>query len=140
MQAQGLVVTPDTLRIAENAVLILPLHGALDRAREAARGEARIGTTGRGIGPAYEDKVARRAIRACDLAEPETLSAKLDELLLHHNTLLRGWVRRLSRKPRCWMGCSRWRRACCRSSSRYGSGWTCCGRPANASCSKGRRR
>jgi adenylosuccinate synthase len=90
VQAQGLVVTPDTLRIAENAALILPLHGALDRAREAARGEAKIGTTGRGIGPAYEDKVARRAIRACDLAEPKTLSAKLDELLLHHNTLLRG--------------------------------------------------
>ncbi len=90
VQAQGLIVTPETLRIAENAALILPLHGALDRAREAARGEHKIGTTGRGIGPAYEDKVARRAIRACDLAEPETLSAKLDELLLHHNTLLRG--------------------------------------------------
>ena len=90
MQSQGLSVTPEKLRIAENAPLILPLHGALDRAREAARGEAKIGTTGRGIGPAYEDKVARRAIRACDLAEPETLSNKLDELLLHHNTLLRG--------------------------------------------------
>jgi adenylosuccinate synthase len=90
VRAQGLTVTPDTLRIAENAPLILPLHGALDRAREVARGAAKIGTTGRGIGPAYEDKVARRAIRACDLAEPETLSAKLDELLLHHNTLLRG--------------------------------------------------
>ena len=90
VQAQGLSVTPEKLRIAENAPLILPLHGALDRAREAARGAAKIGTTGRGIGPAYEDKVARRAIRACDLAEPETLSAKLDELLLHHNTLLRG--------------------------------------------------
>jgi adenylosuccinate synthase len=90
LRAQGLVITPDTLRIAENAPLILPLHGALDRAREAARGEAKIGTTGRGIGPAYEDKVARRAIRACDLAEPDTLSTKLDELLLHHNTLLRG--------------------------------------------------
>ena len=90
VQAQGLKVTPETLRIAENATLILPLHGAIDRAREAARGDSKIGTTGRGIGPAYEDKVARRAIRACDLAEPETLSAKLDELLLHHNTLLRG--------------------------------------------------
>ena len=90
LTAQGLVITPETLRIAENAPLILPLHGALDRAREAARGEHKIGTTGRGIGPAYEDKVARRAIRVCDLAEPETLSAKLDELLLHHNTLLRG--------------------------------------------------
>jgi adenylosuccinate synthase len=90
LTAQGLVITPETLRIAENAPLILPLHGALDRAREAARGEHKIGTTGRGIGPAYEDKVARRAIRVCDLAEPDTLSAKLDELLLHHNTLLRG--------------------------------------------------
>jgi adenylosuccinate synthase len=90
LRGQGLIITPDTLRIAENAPLILPLHGALDRAREAARGEAKIGTTGRGIGPAYEDKVARRAIRACDLAEPDTLSTKLDELLLHHNTLLRG--------------------------------------------------
>ncbi len=90
VQAQGLIVTPETLRIAENATLILPVHGALDRAREAARGEAKIGTTGRGIGPAYEDKVGRRAIRACDLAEPATLSAKLDELLLHHNALLRG--------------------------------------------------
>ena len=90
VRSQGLVVTPETLRIAENAVLILPMHGALDRAREAARGAHKIGTTGRGIGPAYEDKVARRAIRVCDLAEPETLSHKLDELLLHHNTLLKG--------------------------------------------------
>jgi adenylosuccinate synthase len=90
VRGQGLEVSPETLRIAENATLILPLHGALDRAREAARGEHKIGTTGRGIGPAYEDKVGRRAIRVCDLAEPETLSAKLDELLLHHNTLLRG--------------------------------------------------
>ncbi len=88
--AQGLQVTPDNLRIAENVPLILPLHPALDRAREAARGEDKIGTTGRGIGPAYEDKVGRRSIRLCDLAEPATLSAKLDELLLHHNSLLRG--------------------------------------------------
>ncbi len=86
--AQGLHVSPATLRIAENAALILPFHGALDRAREAVRGEGKIGTTGRGIGPAYEDKVARRAIRVGDLAEPETLSLKLDELLRHHNTLL----------------------------------------------------
>jgi adenylosuccinate synthase len=90
VRAQGLEVSPATLRIAENATLILPLHGALDRAREAARGDRKIGTTGRGIGPAYEDKVARRAIRACDLAEPQTLADKLDELLLHHNTLLKG--------------------------------------------------
>ncbi|MCH4091542.1 adenylosuccinate synthase [Acetobacter sp.] len=88
--AQGLPVSPATLKIAENVPLILPVHGALDRAREAARGDRKIGTTGRGIGPAYEDKVARRAIRLCDLAEPETLDWKLDELLLHHNTLLAG--------------------------------------------------
>jgi adenylosuccinate synthase len=90
VEAQGLYVGPHNLRIAENVPLILPLHSAIDKAREAARGEHKIGTTGRGIGPAYEDKVARRAIRLCDLAEPETLSAKLDELLLHHNTLLAG--------------------------------------------------
>ncbi len=90
VRAQGLDVTAENLRLADNATLILPLHAALDRAREAARGERRIGTTGRGIGPAYEDKVARRAIRVADLAEPDTMSDKLDELLLHHNTLLRG--------------------------------------------------
>ncbi|WP_338662111.1 adenylosuccinate synthase [Pararoseomonas sp. SCSIO 73927] len=88
--AQGLSVTPENLRIAENTPLILPLHPALDKAREAARGGDKIGTTGRGIGPAYEDKVGRRSIRLCDLAEPDTLSKKLDELLLHHNSLLRG--------------------------------------------------
>ncbi len=90
VRTQGLNVTPDTLRIAENVTLILPLHSAIDRARETARGDRKIGTTGRGIGPAYEDKVARRAIRLADLAEPETVAVKLDELLLHHNTLLAG--------------------------------------------------
>ncbi|MCO6417327.1 adenylosuccinate synthase [Siccirubricoccus sp. KC 17139] len=88
--AQGLKVSPKNLRIAENVPLILPLHPALDKAREAARGGDKIGTTGRGIGPAYEDKVGRRSIRLCDLAEPTTLSKKLDELLLHHNSLLKG--------------------------------------------------
>jgi adenylosuccinate synthase len=97
--AQGIVVSPATLRIAENAVLILPLHPAIDRAREAARGERRIGTTGRGIGPAYEDKVARRAIRIADLAEPETIADKLDELLLHYNALLQGLGAETFSKP-----------------------------------------
>ena len=82
---QGVVVTPENLLIAETVALILPLHGRLDRAREG-----RIGTTGRGIGPAYEDKVARRAIRLCDLGDREGLGDKVDELLLHHNALLRG--------------------------------------------------
>ena len=99
VRAQGLDVGPETLRIAENATLILPLHAALDRARESARGERRIGTTGRGIGPAYEDKVARRAIRVCDLGEPDTLDWKLDELLLHHNALLQGLGAATFEKP-----------------------------------------
>lgn len=90
LRSQGLAVGPENLRIAENAPLILPLHAALDQAREAARGDRRLGTTGRGIGPAYEDKVARRAIRLADLAEAATLEGRLDELLLHHNALLRG--------------------------------------------------
>ncbi|HZT20954.1 MAG TPA: adenylosuccinate synthase [Dongiaceae bacterium] len=87
---EGITVTPESLLLAENAALILPLHGALDRLREQARGSDAIGTTGRGIGPAYEDKVARRALRVCDLFEPETLERKLEELLRHHNALLRG--------------------------------------------------
>ena len=86
----GVDVTPATFRIAENACLILPLHPLLDHAREAARGAARIGTTGRGIGPAYEDKVGRRAIRLCDLADPDGLAPRVDHLLDHHNALLRG--------------------------------------------------
>ncbi len=91
LRSQGVAVSPESLRIAENAALILPLHGEIDRAREAARNQAgRIGTTGRGIGPAYEDKVARRAIRVCDLADDAVLEAKLGELLLHHNALRRG--------------------------------------------------
>ncbi len=87
---RGYPVGPDKLLVAENAALILPLHPEIDQIREAARGEAKIGTTGRGIGPAYEDKVARRAVRVCDLANPERLRAQLDELLLHHNALRRG--------------------------------------------------
>ncbi|MHA1113091.1 MAG: adenylosuccinate synthase [Alphaproteobacteria bacterium] len=90
VRAQNVEITPDTLRIAENAVLILPLHREIDKAREEARGSDKIGTTGRGIGPAYEDKVARRAIRMCDLAEPDILAERIDQLLLHHNALLRG--------------------------------------------------
>ena len=87
---QGVTVTPERLRVAENACLILPLHGELDRAREAARGAGRIGTTGRGIGPAYEDKAGRRAIRLCDLADRELLAERLDAALMHHNLLRAG--------------------------------------------------
>ena len=90
MRAKGLTISPDTLRVADNAALILPSHGALDRTREERRGDKAIGTTGRGIGPAYEDKVGRRAVRVCDLADPAALEDRVDELLLHHNALLRG--------------------------------------------------
>ncbi|MCZ6637095.1 MAG: adenylosuccinate synthase [Alphaproteobacteria bacterium] len=90
IRAQGVDVTPDDLVLAENASLILPLHQHLDAALEEAKGENKIGTTGRGIGPAYEDKVGRRAIRVCDLADAATLESRLDQLLFHHNALLRG--------------------------------------------------
>ncbi|MDE0801382.1 MAG: adenylosuccinate synthase [Rhodospirillaceae bacterium] len=90
VREQGVRIDPNVLFIAENACLILPLHRNLDLAREEAAGSAKIGTTGRGIGPAYEDKVARRAIRVCDLKDPETVSFKVDRLLAHHNALLKG--------------------------------------------------
>lgn len=91
VRAQGLQISPEVLRIAENATVILPFYAELDRAREVARGKDAIGTTGRGIGIAYEDKVARRAIRVVDLTERETLEGKIAGLLQHHNALLRGF-------------------------------------------------
>ncbi|MDD2868619.1 adenylosuccinate synthase [Neomegalonema sp.] len=88
--AQGVQIGPDKLFIAENTPLILPPHRELDQMREEAAGASRIGTTGRGIGPAYEDKAGRRAIRLADLADPETLEARLDRFLAHHDALRRG--------------------------------------------------
>lgn len=90
VEAQGLKITPDLLVIADNACLILPIHSELDIARENAAGSAKIGTTGRGIGPAYEDKVGRRAIRVADLEDLDALEAKIDRLLTHHNALRSG--------------------------------------------------
>ncbi len=90
LRGQGVKINHDNLKVAENAPLILPLHANLDQAREAALGKAKLGTTGRGIGPAYEDKVARRAIRAGDLTDAELVAAKVDKMLFHHNALLRG--------------------------------------------------
>jgi adenylosuccinate synthase len=90
LKEQGISVSPDNLLIAENAALILPVHRELDVTRESANSMQAIGTTRRGIGPAYEDKVGRRALRVVDLADPETLPAKLDRLLAHHNALRRG--------------------------------------------------
>ncbi len=87
---QGVHITSENLRIAENATLILPLHRELDVMREAAAGKGKIGTTGRGIGPAYEDKVGRRAIRVQDLKNFATLGPKVDRMLVHHNALRKG--------------------------------------------------
>jgi len=90
LKEQGVEVSPANLSIAENVSLILPLHSKLDKAREEALAGAKIGTTGRGIGPAYEDKVGRRSIRAGDLADQNTLEDRVDNMLLHHNALMRG--------------------------------------------------
>jgi adenylosuccinate synthase len=91
LEAQGIAVTPDNLKIADNVCLILSIHRELDAHREGASDNAiKIGTTKRGIGPAYEDKVGRRAIRLMDLAEPDTLDEKIARLLSHHDPLRRG--------------------------------------------------
>ncbi|AML49944.1 MULTISPECIES: adenylosuccinate synthase [Falsihalocynthiibacter] len=90
LRAQGVEISPENLMIAENTPLILPVHGELDRAREGHNTVAKIGTTGRGIGPAYEDKVGRRAIRVADLADEATLETRVDRLLQHHDALRRG--------------------------------------------------
>ncbi|PPD13945.1 MAG: adenylosuccinate synthase [Methylobacterium sp.] len=90
LRSQGVAVTPANLKLADNAVLILPLHRELDGFRENANSGTKIGTTKRGIGPAYEDKVGRRAIRVQDLAEPDALMPKIERLLAHHNALRRG--------------------------------------------------
>src|SRR5690606_207337 len=89
-KANGLRIDPDILVVADNATIILPLHGELDVAREARAGAGKIGTTGRGIGPAYEDKVGRRAIRFADLADREALEIKIERLLAHHAALRAG--------------------------------------------------
>jgi len=132
-------VTPASLRIADNASLILPLHAAMDHAARPRAATARSAPPARHRA-AYEDKVARRGIRVCDLAEPQTLADKLDELLLHHNTLLRGlgadtfekqellnWL--LALAPRILP-----------FAEPVWSDWTRRDAPARASCSKARRR
>ncbi len=91
IRGQGVTISPETLMIAENTPLILPIHGELDRAREeAASAGTKIGTTGRGIGPAYEDKVGRRSVRVADLADSATLEARVDRALQHHDPLRKG--------------------------------------------------
>ena len=88
---QGIEISPTNLMIAENAPLILPIHSRLDIIREELKGKNKIGTTGRGIGPAYEDKVARRAIRVCDLFDEKIITQRVDNLLTHYNPLLKEW-------------------------------------------------
>ena len=91
IREQGVEITPETLMIAENTPLIMPFHGELDRAREEAASKGtKIGTTGRGIGPAYEDKVGRRAIRVADLSDRATIEARIDRALQHHDPLRKG--------------------------------------------------
>ncbi|MFD2236106.1 adenylosuccinate synthase [Aureimonas populi] len=90
LEGQGVGISPDSLRIADNAALILSVHRELDAIRENAASGTKIGTTRRGIGPAYEDKVGRRAIRVMDLAEPDRLAERIERLLAHHNPLRRG--------------------------------------------------
>ena len=96
LKAQDVVITPDNLRVAENVTLILPLHRELDALRESANTATAIGTTRRGIGPAYEDKVGRRAIRLMDLADPDTLPHKIDRLLAHQTRCVAVFVSRSS--------------------------------------------
>ena len=91
LRSQGVHVTPDNLKIAENANLILPLHRDLDVLREEAQGGRAIGTTRRGIGPCYEDKIGRRGVRICDLTDREALDSRIDALLAHHDVLRRGF-------------------------------------------------
>ena len=91
LTAQGLTISPETLQIADTCPLILPIHRDLDALRETAAGAGKIGTTGRGIGPAYEDKVGRRAIRVCDLAHLDKLEPQLDRLTAHHDALRAGF-------------------------------------------------
>ncbi len=91
LRGQGVAITPETLHIADNCPLILPFHRDLDALRETAAGAGKIGTTGRGIGPAYEDKVGRRAIRVCDLAHLDALDPQIDRLCAHHDALRAGF-------------------------------------------------
>lgn len=90
LSAQGVNLTPDNFMVSEHAPMILPLHGQMDKAIEEARGKNKIGTTGRGIGPTYEDKIGRRALRLCDLAHTGTLKSKIEKLLFHHNAVHKG--------------------------------------------------
>ena len=89
LQNQGVQISPDNLLLSETATLILPVHAQVDKAREVLRGSGKIGTTGRGIGPAYEDKIARRAIRIADLSDTDVLKKKIEQIVTWHNIFLK---------------------------------------------------
>ena len=89
LQNQGVQISPDNLLLSETATLILPVHAQVDKAREVLRGSGKIGTTGRGIGPAYEDKIARRAIRISDLSDTDVLKKKIEQIVTWHNIFLK---------------------------------------------------
>ena len=89
LQNQGVQISPNNLLLSETATLILPVHAQVDKARELLRGSGKIGTTGRGIGPAYEDKIARRAIRIADLSDSDVLKKKIEQIVNWHNIFLK---------------------------------------------------
>ena len=137
---QGVTVTPESLRIAENATLILPLHQELDALRESGSALTRVGSTRRGIGPAYEDKVGRRAIRLMDLADLPSLDRKVERLLSPSQRLAaRDMISRRSASPRSATSSSAWRRGSCPSWIRSGRCSIRSGARASASCSRARR-
>ncbi len=121
VEGQGVSITDENLAIADNCPLILPLHRDLDGLRETAAGKGKIGTTGRGIGPAYEDKVGRRAIRVCDLAHLESLSRSLTGCVRITMRCGRASVSPRWTAPRCSKNCAKSRPSCCASPSRCGS-------------------
>ena len=137
LKAQGVEVGRDNLRIADNVTLILSLHRELDAIREAS--SVGIGTTKRGIGPAYEDKVGRRAIRLMDLARLDTLPQKIEKLLLHHNALRRGMGNRRSTLAAFSMNWRASLKKSCRSWIRSGPCLTSIAGLATAFCSRARR-
>ena len=139
IRKKGVAVTPENLKLADNAALILPSHGALDRAREGRSGASRIGTTGRGIGPAYEDKVGRRAIRVCDLADPEALEARLDHCCCTTTRCCAGSTRPRSTAATSSPNCAPSHRKSCPTPARCGGCSTTRGATAAASCSRARR-
>ena len=135
----GVKISRDNLRIAENATLILPLHRELDALREAEAGDGRIGTTKRGIGPAYEDKVGRRAIRVMDLQDLPSLKPKIERILAHHNPLRRGLGQPEISADELCASSARSRRRSSPMSTRCGRCSTPSAARASASCSKARK-